>query len=176
MMPRRRWAPLLVAVLVLSIGAGEVLCTAVDTEVSAGNNFAAWTPSSWRQTAQPEFASGTGVNVDLVTFPGSIILASTGTGIFTSAVHDTGMNGAKFDHAFWDRTLPSSTTVSLEIRVSDNLSSGEPDAGWQVLGSGTYASLEGTEGRYVQWRAVLTSDSPGVTPVLEEVRVYYRPV
>lgn len=176
MMPHRRWAPLLVAVLVLSIGAGEVLCTAVDTEVSAGNNFAAWTPSSWRQTAQPEFASGTGVNVDLVTFPGSIILASTGTGIFTSAVHDTGMNGAKFDYAFWDRTLPFSTTVSLEIRVSDNLSSGEPDAGWQVLGSGTYASLEGTEGRYVQWRAVLTSDSPGVTPVLEEVRVYYRPV
>ncbi|OPX61816.1 MAG: hypothetical protein A4E29_00695 [Methanomassiliicoccales archaeon PtaB.Bin134] len=175
-MPRRCWATLLVAVLALSMGMGEVLCTAVDTEVSAGNNFAAWTPSCWRQTAQLDFAAGTGVNVDLATLPGSIILASTGTGTYTSAVHDAGTEGAKFDHAFWDRTLPSLTTVTLEIRASDSLSSGEPDAGWQVLGSGTNASLEGLEGRYVQWRAILTSDSPGVTPVLEEVRIYYRPV
>ena len=43
------------------------------------------------------------------------------------------------------------------------------------IGRGISASLEGLEGRYVQWRATLTSDAPGVTPVLEEVRVYYRP-
>jgi hypothetical protein len=176
MISRKCWAPLLVVVLVISMGAGEVLCNAVDTEVSAGNNFAGWTPSSWEQTSQVDLAAGTGVNVDLTTSPGDIIMASAGTGIFTSTIHDTGTPGARFDHIFWDRTLPSSTTLALEIRVSDNLSSGVPDSDWQGLGDGMSASLEDLEGQYVQWRATMTSDVPGVTPVLEEVRVYYCPV
>ena len=105
MIPRKSWVPLLAAVLVFSMGAGEVLCNAVDTEVSAGNNFAGWIPSSWEQSTHPDFAAGTGATSTSSTSPGDIILTSTGTGTFTSTVHDTGTPGAKFDHAFWDRTL-----------------------------------------------------------------------
>ena len=95
------------------------------------------------------------------------------SGTLTSATFDTGVVGTRYVQAFWDRTLPSFTTVTIEVRASDALSGGAPASSWQALGSGNHGDMSGLTGRYVQWRVTLTTANVSVTPQLEEVRVYY---
>lgn len=165
---------ILIVILVISMGVGEVMCGLSDTEVSTGNHASGWIPFSWRQTSAADFEEGITDNTDIVSSPGNVLLSTIGLGTFTSAVLDTGKAGSLFDSAFWNRSLPGSTTLMLEVRASDGLSLGEPDSSWSSLGGGTSASLDGLTGQYVQWRATFTSSEPGDTPVLEEVRIYYR--
>jgi hypothetical protein len=94
-------------------------------------------------------------------------------GTLTSVTWDTGTAGVKYVQAFWDRTLPSFTTVTIEVRASDALSGGAPASSWQALGPGNHGDMSGLTGRYVQWRVTLTTADASVTPHLEEVRIYY---
>lgn len=105
----------------------------------------------------------------------SIRIAYYGSGTFTSEAFDTGAEGMKYVQAFWDIKSPTSTTVTLEVRVSDMLLNGVPAGSWQNLGSGASGTMSGLTGRYVQWRATLTTSNAAVTPELQEVRVYYYP-
>jgi len=90
------------------------------------------------------------------------------SGTFTSVTFDTGRAGTRVLQAFWDRTLPAGTEVTIEVRVSNILSGGAPAGPW------TSPSPEDRiEGRYVQWRATLTTTNALVTPALQEVRVYH---
>lgn len=151
-----------------------MMCTLSDNETSTGNHFTGWAPLSWRITTAEDFQEGTTVNTDISARPGNVILPMTGEGVYTSPVFDTGAAGTIFDSAFWDRALPSSTTLTLEVRASDALSSEEPNSSWEQLGGGVSAPLDNVRGQYVQWRASFTSDEPGSIPILEEVRIYYR--
>lgn len=151
-----------------------MMCTLSDNETSTGNNFTGWAPLSWRMTTADDFQEGTTVNTDVSASPGNVILPMTGGGVYTSPVFNTGAAGTIFNSAFWDRVLPSSSTLTLEVRASDALSSEEPNSSWELLGGGTSASLDDLTGQYVQWRATFTSNNPGDIPVLEEVRIYYR--
>lgn len=174
MIPRKVWAIMLAAVTLISLGTGEIACHYVDTEVSSVIYTSGGIPLLWKQTSMEDYARGTATGTDVTSYPGDIMLQPSETGSFTSAVFDTGKAGTIFDHAFWDRILPAGTSIIVEVRANDTLSGGVPNDAWEDLGDGTHASLEGLTGRYVQWRAVLTSEVLGETPVLEEVRLYYR--
>jgi hypothetical protein len=66
-----------------------------------------------------------------------------------------------------------STNITFEVRAADTLSGGFPDASWVPVG-GTSPVLSGLpSGRYLQWRAILTTSDPSQTPILHEVRVYH---
>jgi hypothetical protein len=97
------------------------------------------------------------------------------SGTFTSATFNTGSSGIIHIQAFWDVSLPTSTTVTLEVRAADQLSGGAPNAPWRSLGGGEDGSMAGITGRYVQWRATMTTSDVTLTPTLQEVRTYYRP-
>jgi hypothetical protein len=61
----------------------------------------------------------------------------------------------------------------MEVRASETLAAGAPNAPWRALGAGSSGDLTGLEGRYVQWRVTLTTSDAGTSPQLEEVRLYY---
>ncbi|MCU0861860.1 MAG: hypothetical protein MUE65_06045, partial [Methanomassiliicoccales archaeon] len=95
------------------------------------------------------------------------------SGAITSPVRDTGTSGTKLLGLFWDETLPAGTDISFEIRASDTLIGGVPSASWVSLGGTSPLTSGLPTGRYVQWRATLTTANIHLTPILQEVRLYY---
>jgi hypothetical protein len=99
--------------------------------------------------------------------------ASLGT--VASQVLDTGVAGASWESLFWEETLQSNTDITFEVR-SSNISFSKNDAtpGWIDLGLANSPMTSGLpSGRYMQWRATLTTSDTSETPTLNEVRVYY---
>jgi len=91
-------------------------------------------------------------------------------GTIASQVLDNGVAGARWDALFWDETRPSNTDIAFEVRASDTpFVKGDASPSWTSVG-GTFPV---TSGRYMQWRAILTTSDPSQTPTLHEVRVYY---
>ncbi len=106
-----------------------------------------------RKYADPEPGASVGAEVGLY--------SSTGT--IASKVYDTGEVNAGWDLLGWDKTLPSGTDITFEVRASDTIFlKGDATPAWQD------ASVLPT-GRYQQWRATLTTTDSASTPVLHEV-------
>jgi len=100
--------------------------------------------------------------------------AYSSPGTIASQVLDTGAIGATWDALFWDETLQASTDITFEVRASDTaFLKDAATPSWTSVG-GTSPVTSGLPlGRYMQWRATLTTSDPSETPVLHEVRVYY---
>ena len=96
------------------------------------------------------------------------------SGTVASQVQDTGIAGAAWDGLFWDETLTSNTDITFEVRASDaSFNAGDANPPWNAAG-GTSPVVSGLpSGRYMQWRATLTTTNTANTPTLQEVRVYY---
>lgn len=99
------------------------------------------------------------------------------SGWLDSSVLDTGIDGGALEMVFWDAYRPAGTSVVILVRASDvppiNSTSGLSGA-WMDLSSTSPVSLVGVSGRYVQWRVEMVTANSTVTPVLYEVRIYYR--
>jgi outer membrane protein assembly factor BamB len=100
--------------------------------------------------------------------------AYVNSGTIASQVRDTGMAQAGWDALFWDEALPAGTDITFEVRTSDTLfTADDATLTWTSIG-GTSPETSGLpSGQYMQWRATLTTLDITVTPILEEVRVYY---
>jgi hypothetical protein len=96
-------------------------------------------------------------------------------GTLASQVLDNGAAATSWDALFWDRTLPASTGITFEVRASaSSFLKGDASPSWTSVG-GTSPILSGLpSGRYVQWRATLTTTNSASTPTLSEVRVYFH--
>jgi hypothetical protein len=95
-------------------------------------------------------------------------------GTLASQVWDTGVASARWDALFWDETLQSNTDITFEVRAANSLAGGFPDASWTNLGSANSPITSGfPSGRYMQWRATLTTSDTSKTPTLQEVIVYH---
>jgi hypothetical protein len=96
-------------------------------------------------------------------------------GTVASQVLDNGVVGAGWDGLFWDETIDGNTNVTFEVRASDTLFAKDdvtPD--WIDLGLANSPITSGLpSGRYMQWRATLTTSDSSETPELHEVRVYH---
>ncbi|MCK4369038.1 MAG: hypothetical protein KAV68_05165 [Dehalococcoidales bacterium] len=100
----------------------------------------------------------------------------TSPGTIASQVWDTGVDGARWDGLFWDEILPSNTNITFEVRASDTLFAKDaPDATlpWISVGGTSPVTSGLPAGRYMQWRATLTTSDTSETPILQEVRVYH---
>jgi hypothetical protein len=98
--------------------------------------------------------------------------ASSGT--IASQVFDTTISGTRWDGLVWDSTLPATTNVTFEVRASDTIFTASASTpSWTSVGNSPV--LTGLpSGRYMQWRATLTSTvTNAYTPTLSEVRTYY---
>jgi hypothetical protein len=96
----------------------------------------------------------------------------TALGTYTSAVHDAGA-AISSATAAWLANVPQGTTMRIEISSGNTP---QPDSSWSAFaampGSGIPIAVSG---RYLQFRAVMTTSLGAVTPVLNEVVVTYAP-
>jgi hypothetical protein len=103
--------------------------------------------------------------------------ASLGT--IASQVLDTGVAGASWESLFWDETLPSTTNITFEVRANDTLFAKDAEPAtpsvpdWISVGGVSPVTSGLPSGRYMQWRATLTTSDTSETPTLNEVRVYH---
>ncbi|MDD1746287.1 MAG: hypothetical protein LUQ16_00830 [Methanomassiliicoccales archaeon] len=129
-----------------------------------------------------QYAISTGTWSAAISAPGTVGVGGALTngplmfsraGTLTSVTCDTGKAGSSILGLFWSEALASGTDITFEMRASDTLSSGAPSGPWIGLG-GTSPVISGLpSGRYIQWRATLTTSNLHLTPVLQEVRIYY---
>lgn len=95
------------------------------------------------------------------------------SGTLTSVVVDTTDVGTTVQGLFWTEGLRAGTDITFEMRASDTLVSGAPNGPWINLGGTSPVTSGLPSGRYLQWRATLTTTNNHLTPVLREVRAYY---
>jgi hypothetical protein len=100
--------------------------------------------------------------------------AYVSSGTIASQVFDTGIAGAKWDALFWNETLPSSTDITFEVRASDtSFAKNATTPSWTFVGGTSPVTSGLTSGRYLQWRATLTTSDTSKTPTLQEVTIDY---
>lgn len=124
-----------------------------------------------------------------INYGGNLLYVSFTTGGYSpsgymySKVYDTGLLNAVYDSLFTNYTLPAGTSIVFKIRASNTRTwipvPDDPVNGtWDLTGvpwttvSGT--SIASVSGQYVQWRVEMTTTVSTATPVLQEVRLYYR--
>ncbi len=149
-----------------------------DAESSLNNDFQAWTASVWLQTSPEDFTSGVLFQTDASSDPGNIILSNSGVyslnGTIASRVLDTSVPGEAWNALTWDVSLETGTSVSFEVRAADSIfAAGNALPGWLDAGGVSPVMSGLPTGRYMQWRATLSTSDNTVTPVLHEVRVYH---
>jgi predicted ribosomally synthesized peptide with SipW-like signal peptide len=95
-------------------------------------------------------------------------------GTIASQVLDTGIAGAKWDALFWGETLPANTDITFEVRASDTaFTKDAATPSWTFVGGTSPVTSGLPSGRYLQWRATLTTSDTSKTPTLHEVTVDY---
>jgi hypothetical protein len=96
-----------------------------------------------------------------------------GEGVYISPVHDA-KSRAQWGALYWIADTPAGTSVQISTR-SGNVP--EPDGSWSEWSSPLTAPgdrITSPAARYVQYRAVLRTQSPQVSPRLQSVSLYYR--
>jgi hypothetical protein len=122
-------------------------------------------------TINATFPSGTQANIVLSSFTDTALQADwvrvasyPSSGTFTSSVFDSGKSGTAWGLANWTANLPAGTTLTIQTRSGDTAT---PDSTWSdwaaVTNGGTVAS---PSSRYLQYRIVLTTSDPTLTPTL----------
>ena len=100
--------------------------------------------------------------------------AHVNSATIASQVRDTSVGGARWDALFWDETLQLNTDITFQVRASDTLfAAGDTLPAWVSVGGTSPVTSGLPSGRYMQWRATLTTSNAAVTPVLHEVRLYH---
>ena len=101
--------------------------------------------------------------------------AYSSPGSIASQVLDTGTEGASWTELSWSETLQANTDITFEVRASDSsFSKDSATPGWGSAG-GTSPVISGLpSGRYMQWRATLTTSDTSKTPTLHEVTITYN--
>ena len=92
--------------------------------------------------------------------------ASTGT--FTSASFDAGQN-VTWQMVDWTASVPTGTTMQVEISVSNSDTTG--GSNWTQVVDGQ--SLTGVAGRYFRYRVIFTTTDPSLSAVLEDIVFTY---
>ena len=128
--------------------------------------------NSWSDAAVANPPLNVGAGGSLTYVAGSSGYNPLGT--LTSPVYDTGNAGARWDSLFWDSATVVGTNVTFEVRASDILFT-KTDAlpAWQQSGWPSPVNSGLPSGRYLQWRAGLSTSDIVKTPILNEVRVWY---
>ncbi|HEY93891.1 MAG TPA: signal peptidase I [Dehalococcoidia bacterium] len=88
----------------------------------------------------------------------------------TSIVYDTTIPGATLDYLSWNETLQANTDIIFEVRASDTpFAEDDAKPAWTPVGQTSPVTSGLPSGRYIQWKAIVTSSDTTETPPLDEV-------
>ncbi|MEZ4647699.1 MAG: DUF6605 domain-containing protein [Candidatus Eisenbacteria bacterium] len=107
------------------------------------------------------------VGVDSLTVDWIRLTPYATSGTFTTRVVDAGGTAAWGTFA-WGADTPSGTSILMSVRTGDTA---VPDGSWTSFVPIGNGGLVGQSGRYVQYRAALSTSDPATTPVLHEVTI-----
>ncbi len=94
------------------------------------------------------------------------------TGTIASDVRDVGTK--TWEWLTWTETVPSNTDISFEVRASDTLFTKDDNTiPWISVGSSPPVSSGLPTGRYIQWRATLTTTDTRYSPLLHYVSAQF---
>jgi hypothetical protein len=128
--------------------------------------------NTWNDTIVSDPPGSVGWGGSLTYVAGSSGYIPLGT--IASPVFDTGNTGARWDSLFWDSTLVTGTNVTFEVRASNTLfNKSDAAPAWQQSGWPSPVNSGLPSGRYLQWRATLSTSNSSRTPILNEVTVWY---
>lgn len=91
------------------------------------------------------------------------------SGIYTSAILDSTISGARYGNLVATENKPTNTTITYQVRGGNTAT---PDASWTAYTTATNGSAipTGVQGyRYLQYQATLSTTDTNVTPVLDDV-------
>jgi hypothetical protein len=94
------------------------------------------------------------------------------TGHLTSTVYDAGPTSS-WGVIAWDADTPGGTSMALKTRSGNTQ---KPDATWSEWSaaySGRDPKVTSPEGRFIQWRATLSTKNTSVSPMLRNVSIAY---
>jgi hypothetical protein len=89
------------------------------------------------------------------------------TGTYTSGVLDAGAR-ADWRTVAWTERVPDGTSLSVSVRSGDTAA---PDSSWSAFGTVTNGGNATLTGRYLQYRATLTTTDPALTPSLDDITI-----
>jgi len=123
---------------------------------------------SWTSMANaPDSVAGGGA----LAFRGIQYLDS---GTIASQVLDTGTAGTTWEELSWNETLESGADITFEVRASDTqFLKDDATPSWISVGGTSPVTAGLLSGRYMQWRAALTTSDTSKTPTLHEVTIRY---
>ncbi len=93
------------------------------------------------------------------------------SGTIDSWIFDTGTT-SRWGKIDWEGTTPSPTQIILETKTGNRK---ESDPTWSNWARPESDIIKNPPARFIQWRALLKTQKPGVTPVLKKVTVSYLP-
>lgn len=95
-------------------------------------------------------------------------------GNLISSIFDSGLGGTFWNVINWTKSLSFGTNITIAVRNGDT---SVPDASWAPwsteMWNETGSSISLPRGRYIQYRATLTTTNQSVTPILSEVNINY---
>jgi hypothetical protein len=115
-----------------------------------------------------DFTAGTGA----VTVDRLVLMLFPGSGMYESRVNDAGDSRAVWGTLAAAVDEPSGTAVAIQTRSGNTPT---PDATWsayQSLGAG--GAIQSPSGRYIQYRATLSTSDEHVTPSLNRIDIGYE--
>ncbi len=102
--------------------------------------------------------------------PGYVSGLYYASGTIASNVWDTGAADQTWNYLAWQETLPTGTNIIFEARASDtSFAKDDISVPWIAVGSTSPVTSGLPSGRYMQWRATLTTTNNLYTPVLSGV-------
>ncbi|MCB0284634.1 MAG: right-handed parallel beta-helix repeat-containing protein [Calditrichaeota bacterium] len=105
------------------------------------------------------------------------------SGEMISSIYDTGPGGVEYNQISWSRSQPQKTYIGFKLRSSEyksNLNSsnwyGPTDtSGFYFNSFGQKINSVHTDQRYIQYKAVFHTETPGTTPVLNSISIAFTP-
>jgi hypothetical protein len=93
--------------------------------------------------------------------------STTQTARFTSSAYDANIT-AIWDAVSWTASVPSGTTLQVEISVSNDNSTWST---WTQVTNGS--SITNVSGRYIRYRVTMTTTNATITPILQDISLIY---
>jgi hypothetical protein len=170
---------------------GFILCLTIDDNndilVGTGNKAALFKVDSNNEASWLYDFSESQV-LDILSYKDGINYIATGNnanvyqlssayshvGTYESIVHDTTYLSS-WGCISWKGTTPLQTSITLSTRSGNNR---KPDNTWSDWAQGYQSNgekIKSPTARFIQYRATLTTDDPGITPSLDNVSIAYLP-
>jgi hypothetical protein len=128
-----------------------------------------------KATSNPAtFPGGTNLKMVLFAYSGSSAFQADwvrvnsypSTGTFTSSVFNA-LSAVTWNTASWTATLPSGTTITVQTRTGNTATPDNSWSAWTSVANG--GAISSPAGQYVQYRVILSTADPTVTPTLTDI-------